>query len=549
MATFRDSTASGAFVGATVTPSRPTLTQQGDLQLMFIVIDGTGDTGGPPTGGGTWVQVGSFQNVVNGDTATFSLWAQVAGASEPSTYSFSPSASHNASNIAIGIAAYYGVDVSGGALAALSAQLATNPNLASPPTSPVSIAASAITTTAANQTVVWFGMVDWNSATAAAFTDPASTTRRAIANGAGFSNLLITDFVQGSAGSTGTITGTGTLAAATGNFGAWMVALKDAPSGSAPAPLPALVRALRSANGLLAMGLTSPAPIPFVVNPLVVNATPGAWSWTGTTALTSQLLNATPGAWSWVGLTATTTQLLNAAPGAWSWAGSTALTSQLLNAAPGTWSWAGTTATTSQLINSDGGATAWSWAGTTATLGAGAVNATPGTWSWAGITAAITQLINGSVGAWSWTGSTATTSQLLNATPGTWSWAGTTATTNPVIAAAPGTWSWVGSTALTSQLINAAPATWSWAGTTATTNPVIAATPGLWSWVGTTATTSKLMNAIKGAWSWAGTTASIGNGSAVFPLPSQVLAGVQYGPTGNDYTGTMSPGGAFLRRR
>lgn len=38
--------------------------------------------------------------------------------------------------------------------------------------------------------------------------------------------------------------------------------------------------------------------------------------------------------------------------------------------------------------------------------------------------------------------------------------------------------------------------------------------------------------------------------SAVYPLPSQVLAGVVYGPNGNDYTGTMvAGGGGFYRRR
>jgi hypothetical protein len=199
--------------------------------MMFVNVDGGGDSGGVPTGGATWFAAGPYQSITNGDTASFRLFVQVAGASEPSTYSLTTS---HSTATAIGIVAYSGADVSGGALAALAAQLATNPNSASPPTSPVSIAASAITTTAANQTVVWFGMVDWNSASAAAFTDPAGTTRRAVSTPAGFDNLLIVDFVQAAAGSTGTITGTGTLAAAAGNFGAWMAAINSAaaaPSG------------------------------------------------------------------------------------------------------------------------------------------------------------------------------------------------------------------------------------------------------------------------------------------------------------------------------
>lgn len=36
----------------------------------------------------------------------------------------------------------------------------------------------------------------------------------------------------------------------------------------------------------------------------------------------------------------------------------------------------------------------------------------------------------------------------------------------------------------------------------------------------------------------------------VFPDPSDVRAGITYGPTGADYTGTLSGGGgSFMRRR
>lgn len=234
MSTFRDSSAYGA-VGPNLAPTKPAGTVSGDLQLMFCVVDGTGETGGVPTGGATWVAIDVWQNISNGDTASFRLYAQVAGGSEPASYSLTTSHSNDS---VILILAYSGVDTSGGAAAALAAQLATDPNSASPPASPVSIAANAITTTAANQTVVWFGTVDWNSASASAFTDPASTTRRAVKTSQPFSNALGVDFVQAGAGSTGTITGTGTLAAASGNFGAWMVALKDAPVTSATVVVP-----------------------------------------------------------------------------------------------------------------------------------------------------------------------------------------------------------------------------------------------------------------------------------------------------------------------
>jgi hypothetical protein len=39
-------------------------------------------------------------------------------------------------------------------------------------------------------------------------------------------------------------------------------------------------------------------------------------------------------------------------------------------------------------------------------------------------------------------------------------------------------------------------------------------------------------------------------GSPVFPDPADVRNGVTYGPTGEDYTGTMqSGGGSYMRRR
>lgn len=38
-------------------------------------------------------------------------------------------------------------------------------------------------------------------------------------------------------------------------------------------------------------------------------------------------------------------------------------------------------------------------------------------------------------------------------------------------------------------------------------------------------------------------------GSGVWPDPADVKAGVQYGPTGTEYTGTKQGGGSYLRRR
>lgn len=219
-----------------------------------------------------------------------------------------------------------------------------------------------------------------------------------------------------------------------------------------------------------------------------INATVGAWAWTGTTSATTQLINQSVGAWSWSGTTATTNSVLSAILGAWQWAGTTATTSQLIAQTTGTWSWSGTTANTSQLINS-----------------------TPGAWSWAGTTATTNQAVNSSVGTWTWSGTTATFGGAITATVGAWSWSGTNSDIPGLVNAIPGAWAWSGTTAGTSQLINAGVGAWVWSGTTATTNSVISTTPGVWTWSGTTSGILQALtaNAIPGQYVWSGTTSGI----------------------------------------
>jgi hypothetical protein len=214
---FRNGSSASA-VGATYSVTKPSGLTSGDVQYAFVHCDNT--SVGSISGGATWTQIGSEQAMASGDGARFSLWRQVAGGSEPASYTVSNSGANGSSAV---IVAYSGVNTS----TPEAAQLATNGNSGSPPSSPVSIAINAITTTANNQVVVWFGLVDWNSGSAATFTDPASTTRRAVETPAQFSNALAVDFTKATAGSTGTISGTGTLAAATGNYGGWMIALLD----------------------------------------------------------------------------------------------------------------------------------------------------------------------------------------------------------------------------------------------------------------------------------------------------------------------------------
>ena len=223
MATFRNAT-SASFNAASGTVSKPTGLAQNDLQLAFINADSGGATVSI-SGGATWTRIGSNLFNFNGDGQAVGLFWQIAGAAEPSTYTVTNNAS---SYTAVVLVAYSGADTA----SPIAAEGVTNPNLASPPSSPVSMATTAITTTAANQTVCWFGCVDWSIGGAPAFTDPSSTTRRvAETPGTLFANGICCDFVQVSQGSTGTITGTGTLATAVGNFVGWLVAIKDAAGG------------------------------------------------------------------------------------------------------------------------------------------------------------------------------------------------------------------------------------------------------------------------------------------------------------------------------
>lgn len=277
----------------------------------------------------------------------------------------------------------------------------------------------------------------------------------------------------------------------------------------------------------------------------LINQSIGSWSWAGSTATTNSVLNAIPGAWTWAGRTAAITQLMNQAVGAWTWSGTTATTASLIGAGVGTWSWSGTTALNNQLINATVGT--WSWAGTTSALGAG-VNASPGAYTWSGTTATTNSLMNAILGAWSWAGSTASLSQLIAQIAGGWTWAGTTATITQLINESVGTWSWAGTTSSLAVEIVSTPGAYTWAGTTASLSQLVAQGVGSWSWAGSTATLTQLMNASVGSYSWGGTTSSF-PGGAVFPPPNEVQAGVLYGPNGNDFLGTLAGGGTLWIRR
>lgn len=196
-----------------------------------FALDIQAPTGVALTGGSGWTLFDS--PACSGDGGSIWYYYKIAGASEPSTYQFTYTGA--ATRCAYACAAYSGVDTT----TPLAASLVTNPNLGTPPSSPVSMAANAVTTTADNQTVLYGGFVDWNSSTACAFTAPTEIggfTERAKQNTASFCNCVLYEGTKTAAGSTGTVTATGTLSGASGNYIAALVALNDAFTGQTSYP-------------------------------------------------------------------------------------------------------------------------------------------------------------------------------------------------------------------------------------------------------------------------------------------------------------------------
>jgi hypothetical protein len=244
MATFRNaSSASGN--SNSVSVSKPTGLTAGDVQYFRIDVDGSGATIGTPSGGATWTQVGTTQSVTNGDGQTVALFRQIAGSSEPASYTVSVPTGNWVGNIV----AYSGAD----GTTPQDTFSVNNPNSASPPASAITLTGTGITTANANETVLFFGGVDWDSSSAMTWTAPSGFTSRSAVNPAGnFCNSLIAEKIFTSAGATGNITATGTLAGAHGNFVAFVVALKDAAQGAA---LQATASSSASSSGTLTTGL------------------------------------------------------------------------------------------------------------------------------------------------------------------------------------------------------------------------------------------------------------------------------------------------------
>lgn len=221
----------------------PAGTASGDAVVGEITADGSGLTLSF-SGGATWTHETAL-SITNGDAQTSRLATKIAGGSEGANYTWNNSGGNN---LTVGVASYSGVD------AALLdvAVVANNPNSASPPASPISAVCSSVTTVTNDAMVLMWFVVDNNGGVAGTWGAPAGTTARITQNPAQFSNMLMVEFGQTTAGATGSKTATYTSAGISGNFSGYTVAIRPAGAGGSSA-------ALTGNAGTSAVGILSPA--------------------------------------------------------------------------------------------------------------------------------------------------------------------------------------------------------------------------------------------------------------------------------------------------
>jgi hypothetical protein len=155
--------------------------------------------------------------ISNGASALrVTMASKVAGGSEPGSYTFT-------STFATGIAAVMGC-YSG--RTALDVQNFANPNLATPPASPVSATVTGITTSSLDD-VIYVGVVQ--SAVGGGispWTAPSGMALRQQNTGNwGFRSMVLADLSQGSAGPTGNLTGIWSNSGSSGNYVAYAIGL------------------------------------------------------------------------------------------------------------------------------------------------------------------------------------------------------------------------------------------------------------------------------------------------------------------------------------
>jgi hypothetical protein len=188
--TFRSATSAQNPTATTLTINTPAGVQAGDVMVAGIGIRGA-PTVATPAG---WTLI---RTDAAGTYTTQALYYRVATATEPASYTWSFSGSVPAAG---GISAYQGVNTT----APVNVSAGTGQNVDT-----TSIVAPSVTTTVAGAEVVGFFSIGGNNS----ITPPAGMTERGEANSSAGSNHVTwesSDFLQATAGATGTKTATGT---------------------------------------------------------------------------------------------------------------------------------------------------------------------------------------------------------------------------------------------------------------------------------------------------------------------------------------------------
>jgi hypothetical protein len=216
---FRSSSVTLFTAPNTVTATQPAGTIAGDVVIgLFSADNSLGQNIAFPPG---WTQVRS-DAITNGDNQVISWGWIVSTGSESYAFTNSTGGSDNA----VLLASYSGdsgtpIDIT---------PSFNNPDLVTPPGSPVVCTGLSITPVDNGCDIVMLAGVDTNSGAASTFSASGSLNLRA-STGTDLATGAIADFNQATAGATGNQTITWTSAGSVGNFVAYLIALKPLASG------------------------------------------------------------------------------------------------------------------------------------------------------------------------------------------------------------------------------------------------------------------------------------------------------------------------------
>ena len=221
--TFKDAECTTGFSSSSVVATAPTGVVAGDVLVAVVSTDDSSET---VTATG-WTVV-STDSITNGDEQASALLYKVATGSD----SFTFNESTNGAYTGICIGAWSGVDNTTPLDVTPSVN---NPNSPTPPSSPITETATGITTVKNGDQLVWLVAQDSTSANGDVSgngpTPPSGMTSRAHTPNGGFWNAAMADGSQTTAGATGNQSGLYTNSGDSGNFVAYLVALRPASSG------------------------------------------------------------------------------------------------------------------------------------------------------------------------------------------------------------------------------------------------------------------------------------------------------------------------------